>query len=191
MHTGKPMDTTETNGQNDGSSETGNDFGRRNPLEIGVQLRNLVNRGDFLTAQYKGGQLVPGFSMSTCAGARSSSIGARSPSRTVACSPRHAVPFTRSRTACGSNSRPARRAKRFEGRPAFEAEFPEVLFYVQRREYFRVDAPVIDPYICSGRLPDGERSASKCTTCRSAASACAPRTPAWRIADGLRLQDCE
>ena len=33
-------------------------FGRRNPLEIGVQLRNLVNRGDFLTVQYEGGQLV-------------------------------------------------------------------------------------------------------------------------------------
>ena len=34
------------------------DYARRNPLEIGVQLRNLVNRGDFLTVQYPGGQLV-------------------------------------------------------------------------------------------------------------------------------------
>lgn len=59
------MDTTQSNGQTDTqgqlhaqTAEGGNDFGRRNPLEIGVQLRNLVNRGDFLTVQYAGGQLV-------------------------------------------------------------------------------------------------------------------------------------
>lgn len=34
------------------------DFGRRNPLEIGVALRNLANRGDFLTAQYGDAQIV-------------------------------------------------------------------------------------------------------------------------------------
>ena len=45
----------------------------------------------------------------------------------------------------------------FEGHPAFEADFPPVLFYMQRREYFRVEAPVLDPYICSGVLPSGER----------------------------------
>ena len=39
--------------------------------------------------------------------------------------------------------------------PAFVAEFPEVLFYVQRREYFRVDAPVLNPYVCKGQLADG------------------------------------
>ncbi len=27
---------------------------------------------------------------------------------------------------------------------------------MQRREYFRVDAPVLDPYVCRGSLPDGE-----------------------------------
>jgi len=65
MHTGKPMDMNQSNGQTDAPGqphapldESANDFGRRNPLEIGVQLRNLVNRGDFLTAQYAGGQLV-------------------------------------------------------------------------------------------------------------------------------------
>src|ERR1700761_2464958 len=63
-HNGKPMDTTQSNGQTDTHGQPpipqdeGNDYGRRNPLEIGVQLRNLVNRGDFLTVQYAGGQLV-------------------------------------------------------------------------------------------------------------------------------------
>jgi c-di-GMP-binding flagellar brake protein YcgR len=157
-HIGKPMDTTETNGQTDGSSETGNDFGRRNPLEIGVQLRNLVNRGDFLTAQYKGGQLVTRI------------LDVNVPSRTftfdwgaladqnrgLIAAPRclfHAQPDgVRVEFVTGTP-----RESSFEGRPAFEADFPEVLFYVQRREYFRVDAPVLDPYTCTGRLPDGER----------------------------------
>ena len=40
------------------AGHSGPDYARRNPLEIGVQLRNLVNRGDFLTVQYPGGQLV-------------------------------------------------------------------------------------------------------------------------------------
>jgi c-di-GMP-binding flagellar brake protein YcgR len=158
MLTGKPMDTSETNGQTDGSSEPGNDFGRRNPLEIGVQLRNLVNRGDFLTAQYKGGQLVTrildvdvrGRTFTFDWGALADQ------NRGLVASPRctfHAQPegvrveFT---TA-------SPRETRFEGRSAFEADFPEVLYYVQRREFFRVDAPLLDPYTCTGRLPDGER----------------------------------
>ena len=52
---------------------------------------------------------------------------------------------------------PTPRETVFDGRPAFEVEFPPVLYYMQRREYFRVEAPVLDPYICTGSLPDGER----------------------------------
>ncbi|MFP3701985.1 PilZ domain-containing protein, partial [Burkholderia sp. SIMBA_013] len=34
----------------------------------------------------------------------------------------------------------------------------DVLFYVQRREYFRVDTPVLEPCLCRGALPaDGLR----------------------------------
>ncbi|RKE38320.1 c-di-GMP-binding flagellar brake protein YcgR [Paraburkholderia sp. BL23I1N1] len=44
----------------------------------------------------------------------------------------------------------------FEARPAFEASFPSLLYYVQRREFFRVQTPVLDPYIASGPYVDGE-----------------------------------
>ena len=47
------------------------------------------------------------------------------------------------------------RRTEFEGRPAFESDFPEVLYYMQRREYFRVDTPVLEPCICRGDLPSG------------------------------------
>ncbi|VXB36435.1 Flagellar brake protein YcgR 2 (fragment) [Burkholderia sp. 8Y] len=38
----------------------------------------------------------------------------------------------------------------FEGRPALQAPFPELLHYVQRREYYRVDAPLLDAFVLSG-----------------------------------------
>ena len=164
MHTGKPMDTNQSNGQTDThgqphapQDESGHDFGRRNPLEIGVQLRNLVNRGDFLTVQYAGGQLVTrlldvdvrGRTFTFDWGALSEQ------NKGLLAAPRcqfHAAPDgVRVEFATGTP-----RETRFEGLPAFEADFPEVLFYVQRREYFRVDAPILDPYVCTGRLPEGD-----------------------------------
>jgi flagellar brake protein len=155
------MNTVHSNQQEESGSEDDiPDFGRRNPLEVGVQLRNLVNRGDFLTLQYKGGQLVTRilavdtrertfvFDWGAVAEQNSGVL------QTTQCQ-FHASPdgvrveFTTSTP----------RRTDFEGRPAFEAEFPDVLFYVQRREYFRVDTPVLDPCMCRGNLPDGERFA--------------------------------
>jgi c-di-GMP-binding flagellar brake protein YcgR len=42
----------------------------------------------------------------------------------------------------------------FEGRPTFELPFPDILYCVQRREYFRVETPVLDPYVATAKLPD-------------------------------------
>ncbi|WP_179405424.1 flagellar brake protein [Burkholderia guangdongensis] len=132
------------------------DYGRRNPLEIGVQLRNLVNRGDFLTVHYDGGQLVTRL-LAVDVGARTFTFdwGALAEQNAgMLAAPRckfSAAPdgvrveFTTSTP----------RESRYEGLPAFTANFPDVLYFMQRREYFRVDAPVVDPYTCSGVLPDG------------------------------------
>jgi c-di-GMP-binding flagellar brake protein YcgR len=153
------METTQSNGVENSpadDAESGHDFGRRNPLEIGVQLRNLVNRGDFLTVQYKGGQLVTKildvdvrgrtFTFDWGALAEQNEGLLAAPRSHFHASPDGVrVEF--------ATSTP--RATQFEGRPAFESDFPEVLFYVQRREYFRVEGPILDPYICSGRLPEG------------------------------------
>ena len=164
MHTGKPMDTNQSNGQaqtagplHAASDEGGNDFGRRNPLEIGVQLRNLVNRGDFLTVEHAGGQIVTrlldvdvrGRTFTFDWGALSEQNQALLQAKRCQF---HATPDG----VRVEFSTPAPRETRFEGMPAFEADFPEVLFYVQRREYFRVDAPILDPYVCTGRLPGGD-----------------------------------
>lgn len=147
------MNTVESN-HTEPDGDDGRDYGRRNPLEVGVQLRNLLNRGDFLTLHYHGGQLVtrildvdvrsrtfvfdwgalPDQNRELLAAEdchfRAAPDGVRVEFRTL--TPRHTE---------------------FDGHPAFVSSFPEVLFYVQRREYFRVDTPVLEPCICSGELP--------------------------------------
>jgi flagellar brake protein len=45
----------------------------------------------------------------------------------------------------------------FEENPGFQSRFPAILLWRQRREYFRVQTPVLDPYICSGSLNNGKR----------------------------------
>ncbi|CAB3786531.1 Flagellar brake protein YcgR [Paraburkholderia ultramafica] len=200
MHTGKPMDMNQSNGQTDAhgqphapEDESIPDFGRRNTLEIGVQLRNLVNRGDFLTVEYAGGQFVTRlldvdvrgrtftFDWGALAEQNKGLLGA----------PRckfHAAPDG-VRVEFGTA---APRETRFEGLPAFEADFPEVLFYVQRREYFRVDAPILDPYMCSGRLPAGDTFRFEVHDL--SLGGVGMRTSDERVAElpmGTRLEDCE
>ncbi|WP_414443336.1 flagellar brake protein [Burkholderia sp. 22PA0106] len=133
------------------------DYGRRNPLEIGVQLRNLLNRGDFLTVRYAGGQLVTRIlAVDVRGGAFTFDWGALEAQNAQLLAAKRgafeALPDgVRVEFSIGTPTQVD-----FEGRPAFLAAFPEVLYFVQRREYFRVDAPMLDPYIARGTLPDGD-----------------------------------
>jgi flagellar brake protein len=47
-------------------------------------------------------------------------------------------------------------AAEFEGRQAFVVTFPEKLYYFQRREYFRVPTPMLNPYTANGVFGEGE-----------------------------------
>jgi flagellar brake protein len=42
-----------------------------------------------------------------------------------------------------------------DGRAAFEVAFPDKLYHFQRREYFRVPTPILDPFIAQGAFADG------------------------------------
>jgi c-di-GMP-binding flagellar brake protein YcgR len=169
------------------------DFGRRNPLEIGVSLRNLAHRGDFLTAQYGDGQIVTRLLDVDVTGHRFTFDwgGMAEQNRHVLAAPKlifsSAPDGVRLEFTTG-----AARETVFDGRPAFEAEFPPVLYYMQRREYFRVEAPVLDPYICSGSLPDGERFRFEVHDL--SLGGVALRTTDERVADlemGIVIQDAE
>jgi c-di-GMP-binding flagellar brake protein YcgR len=201
MLTGKPMDMNQSNGQTDTNGQPHvpqnddgvPDFGRRNPLEIGVQLRNLVNRGDFLTVEYPGGQFVTRlldvdvrertftFDWGALSDQNKGLLGA--PRCQFHASPDGVrVEFTT----------PTPRETRFEELPAFEADFPEVLFYVQRREYFRVAAPILEPFMCIGRLSDGDTFRFEVHDL--SLGGVGMRTTDVRVAElpmGARLMDCE
>ncbi len=200
MLTGKPMDMNQSNGQTDTNGQPHvpqndgvPDFGRRNPLEIGVQLRNLVNRGDFLTLEYAGGQLVT----------RLLDVDVRERTFTFdwgALPDQNAGLLSAPRCQFHASPDGVRvdfstktpRETRFEGLPAFEADFPEVLFYVQRREYFRVAAPILDPYTCTGRLPEGDTFRFEVHDL--SLGGVGMRTTDLRVANlpmGARLMDCE
>ena len=169
------------------------DFGRRNPLEIGVALRNLANRGDFLTAQYGDGQIVTRLLDVDVTAHRFTFDwgGVAEQNRDVLRAQKlvfHAAPEgVRVEFTTGMA-----RETLFDGRPAFEADFPPVLYYMQRREYFRVEAPVLDPYICSGSLADGDRFRFEVHDL--SLGGVALRTMDERVADmemGVVIQDAE
>jgi flagellar brake protein len=42
-----------------------------------------------------------------------------------------------------------------DGRAAFETAFPNKLYHFQRREYFRVPTPILDPFTAEGAFADG------------------------------------
>jgi c-di-GMP-binding flagellar brake protein YcgR len=151
------MDNNESNTSAAEAADPELDFARRNPLEIGVQLRNLVNRGDFLTVQYRGGQIVTRIlDVDTRARTFTFDWGAvPEQNRSLLASP--GCTFRASPDGVRVEfSTVAPTEARLDGHLAFQAPFPDVLFYVQRREYFRVDAPVLDPYFCRGNLPEGD-----------------------------------
>lgn len=163
MHSANPMEN-QSNDQADASGQTptppdesANEFGRRNPLEIGARLRNLANGSDFLSVQYAGGQLVTQL-LDVDVRTRTFIFDwGSSPeqNRGLLAAPR-----------CHFSAQPdgvriefataSPRETRYEGLPAFEVDFPEVLFYLQRRKYFRVDTPILDSYTCTGCLPKGD-----------------------------------
>lgn len=158
MNTASTMNTNHKHDVADDDIAPIVDFGRRNPLEIGVALRNLANRGDFLTAQYGDGQIVTRLLDVDVTAHRFTFDwgGVPEQNRGVLASPK--LIFSAAPDGVRVEfTTPTPRETVFDGRPAFEAEFPPVLYYMQRREYFRVEAPVLDPYMCTGSLPEGDR----------------------------------
>jgi c-di-GMP-binding flagellar brake protein YcgR len=132
------------------------DYGKRNPLEIGVALQNLLNRGDFVGVQYQGGQLVSRILDVNVAsrvfvfdwgGVESQNVGLLASQRNQFSAQPDGVRL--------KFETPAAKETDFEGRRAFRSAFPDVLYHMQRREYFRVGTPVLDPFMCRGRWPDG------------------------------------
>ncbi|WP_144141248.1 flagellar brake protein [Paraburkholderia sp. BCC1884] len=131
-------------------------FAQSHPLQIAVCLRHLVAGQDFVTVEFDDRQIVTQILDVDSRNARfifdAGSVA----------DDNHALPGARRltfRSLPGGirtdfttlDAKPVV----FDGLPAFEAPFPSLLYYVQRREFFRVQTPVLDPYTASGAHEDG------------------------------------
>jgi flagellar brake protein len=131
-------------------------YAQTHPLQIAVCLRNLVSGQDFVTVEFDGRQIVTQLLDVDSRNARFV-FDAGSVAEDNAALPAARELSFRSlpggiRTEFTTlDATPVM----FEGLPAFEAPFPTLLYYVQRREFFRVQTPLGDPYIASGPYADG------------------------------------
>ncbi len=64
---------------------------------------------------------------------------------------------------------PALNVGEFQNLPAFVAPLPEAVWFVQRREHFRITAPVQPQFYSLARMPDGKLFRGRCRICRLAA----------------------
>ena len=132
-------------------------FARHTPSEISLCLRNLVQRRDMLTVTSGPAQIV---TQLLEVDTRERRIvfdwgGVETDNRALLEARR--LYFKAAPDGVGVEfATDAAHAVTHEGRQAFEVAFPEKLYYFQRREYFRVPTPVLDPYYANGAFADGE-----------------------------------
>jgi c-di-GMP-binding flagellar brake protein YcgR len=136
--------------------ETDDRYAQRHSLQIALCLRSLLARGDFLTVEFDGTQFVTQlldvdskrtrFLFDYGSTQRDNAALADAGELTFRSQPSG----VRTHFVTGGAV-----TTTFEGRPAFEAPFPTLLHYVQRRDCYRVDTPMSDPFVVSGRDAEG------------------------------------
>lgn len=175
------------------SGESDDEFGHRDPIVVGARLRNLVNGGDFLTIQSASGQLVTQLlDVDTRARTFTVDWGASTRQNQGLLAAQRCQFSAQPEGVRVEFATAAPRETRFEGLPAFEVDFPEVLYYLQRREHFRVGTPVQNAYTCTGSLPKG--GAFSFEVHDLSLGGVAIRTTDKRVADwspGTSLRNCE
>ncbi|WP_169307192.1 flagellar brake protein [Chitiniphilus eburneus] len=129
-----------------------------NPLEVGAVLRQLHNRADFMTVHFAHGKqllltrilMVDVPSRMFCfdwggQDALNRALLASDRNICVAAPDGVKVQFVIGRP----------REARIDGQPAFISSFPEDLIKLQRREYFRIETPLANPFLCRMTAPNG------------------------------------
>lgn len=128
-----------------------------NPLEIGGVLRHMATRGDFLTVYFSNGtrQLVTRL-LKVDVPSRGFYFdwgGVESESRALLAAKRALFVGVPEGIQVHYSVADVTEVE-YENYPAFYATFPENLVRLQRRDYFRVKTPILDPYQCTIHYPD-------------------------------------
>jgi len=132
-------------------------YAQHHPLQIAMCLRKLASHRDFLTVEFDCAQIVTQLLDVDSRNARFVFDCGSDNGYNARLASAHVLTF-RGQPAGIRTEFVTGRATRtsFEGRPAFEANFPALLYHVQRREFFRVDTPLSDPFVASGRDAGGD-----------------------------------
>ncbi|VVD84087.1 flagellar brake protein [Pandoraea terrigena] len=154
------METTEpqvTPAPTDNETQLHDSYRITNPLEIGGVLRHLATRGDFMTVYFANGQrqLVTRL-LKVEPQARGFYFdwgGVEAENRALLASKRALFVGVPEGIQVHFPIGDAQE-REFEGYPAFYAPYPETLVRLQRRDYFRVKTPILDPYPCTIKFPD-------------------------------------
>ncbi|SAL00239.1 YcgR family protein [Caballeronia fortuita] len=126
-------------------------YAQRHTLQIALCLRTLLARGDFLTVEFGDTQFVTQLLDVDSRRAQflfdfgSTARDNRALVDADALTFRGLPSGIRTHFVTGGAV-----VVTFEGRPAFEVPFPALLHYVQRRDFYRVDTPMFDPFVASG-----------------------------------------
>ncbi|GGP26188.1 flagellar brake protein [Silvimonas amylolytica] len=132
-----------------------------NPLEIGAVMRQLVQRGDFVTVYFSHGQKLMLSRILTVDVPNREivlDVGGHEPTNeALAQSDRNIVVAlpdgVKIQFVIG---RP--KLIKYEGSPAFSVPFPKDLIKLQRREFFRIETPLVRPWLCDTVLADRQRA---------------------------------
>jgi flagellar brake protein len=132
-------------------------FAQRHPLQIALCLRSLASRRDFLTVEFDGRQIVTQvLDVDSRRGCFVFDLGGASAHNRALLEARWLAFRSQPNGIRTEFVIDAATLTSFEGRPAFEASFPAMLYYVQRREFHRVQTPLMEPFVASGVDHRGE-----------------------------------
>jgi flagellar brake protein len=131
-------------------------FAQTHPLQVAVCLRQLMAGQDFVTVEFDGRQIVTQVLDVDSRNARFIFDAGSVAIDNHALGEARALTFRSLPGGIRTEfTTSAATPVMFDGLSAFEAPFPSLLYYVQRREFFRVDTPVLDPYMASGVYENG------------------------------------
>jgi flagellar brake protein len=132
-------------------------YALRHPLQIALCLRGMLTHRDFLIVEFDGRQIVTQVLFVDSRRAMFIFDCGGMPNANAALAAADKLVFRGQPGGIRTEFETGRAARTmFEDRPAFEVAFPAQLHYVQRREYYRVETPIAEPFLAIGRDATGE-----------------------------------
>lgn len=128
-------------------------FLKQNPLAVLGVLRDLNKHQVPLRISWSGGQLISKI-LSVSPESLVMDFGSQENENLAAQRASQITITAETQGAKVEFTLPQLQSGEYQQLPAFITALPPALWFVQRREYFRICAPLHPPYVCSAKMPD-------------------------------------